>query len=64
MLSFVIIDSVLFNLVCVLILHYFSGGESGVPRPPSLESAHSNASVVHRMVADMPHAVDRIWQLR
>ncbi|KAL8567183.1 hypothetical protein ACOMHN_046593 [Nucella lapillus] len=41
------------------------GDERGrVSRPVSMESAHSNASLMHRAIQDMPHAVHRIWQLK
>lgn len=35
-----------------------------VSRPVSKESAHSNASVMHHAVMDMPYAVHRIYQLK
>ncbi|XP_076453551.1 uncharacterized protein LOC143288799 [Babylonia areolata] len=35
-----------------------------VSRPVSMQSAHSNASLMHRAVLDMPYAVHRIWQLK
>ncbi|KAK7090218.1 uncharacterized protein [Littorina saxatilis] len=49
-----------------LALHRMPTPEEGghVPRPVSIESAHSNASLMHRAVADMPYTVDRIYQLK
>ena len=51
-------------IIIIIINDCFPGGEGQVSRPPSVESAHSNASLMHRAMQDMPYAVDRIWQLR